>query len=251
MPDRYEVKLLRKRIHPNSDILSEYIEAGDISVSGNKIIHYNYGNIGNIPNCYPQYAYLIDNETTVDEGEYMFLHAPAQVWNNDDVMHVPKVIGCSHKLTSVPGLPTKFLIDYANLQGVGNIKVGNGLDADGNLKVTIERIIPYLEMQPIPEPIGNYIIAQKDIEYEMTNNGGYWHYSKVCVLLSRHEKEIRKSLFTETDLESAYQEGFYAAIKFNIEHLKSKLHPDIDLDEDGKEFSEFFAELMSKKNLVD
>ena len=33
--------------------------------------------------------------------------------------------------------------------------------------------------------IGSFILAQEDIDPVMTNNGAYYHYSQVCVLLDR------------------------------------------------------------------
>jgi len=35
------------------------------------------------------------------------------------------------------------------------------------------------------KPIGEFILNQEDIKPTMTENGGYYHYSQVCVLLSR------------------------------------------------------------------
>lgn len=35
------------------------------------------------------------------------------------------------------------------------------------------------------KPIGNFIMDQKDIVPTMTENGGYFHYSEVCVLIKR------------------------------------------------------------------
>lgn len=42
-----------------------------------------------------------------------------------------------------------------------------------------------LELKDIPEPIGNFILEQKDVEPLMMPDGAYYHYSKVCVMLQR------------------------------------------------------------------
>jgi|688.fasta_scaffold366428_3 hypothetical protein len=35
------------------------------------------------------------------------------------------------------------------------------------------------------KPIGSFILEQEDIKPTMTQNGDYFHYSQVCVLISR------------------------------------------------------------------
>jgi len=45
-----------------------------------------------------------------------------------------------------------------------------------------------LEWEEIPRPIGDFILAQKDLPYEQTSNGAYWHYVQVCEMLSRYGK---------------------------------------------------------------
>jgi len=35
------------------------------------------------------------------------------------------------------------------------------------------------------KPIGSFILDQKDIPAAMTEMGGYFHYSQVCVLITR------------------------------------------------------------------
>jgi hypothetical protein len=43
---------------------------------------------------------------------------------------------------------------------------------------------------PIPEPPGKFIINQKDIQPYQTEFGEYYHYSDVCILLSRSNKKV-------------------------------------------------------------
>jgi hypothetical protein len=44
-----------------------------------------------------------------------------------------------------------------------------------------------IELKEIPEPIGNFILDQKDIKYIKGNDGAYWHYKDVITLLSRYK----------------------------------------------------------------
>ncbi len=39
----------------------------------------------------------------------------------------------------------------------------------------------------LPRPIGEFILAQKDIIPVQTHNGAYYHYSQVCILLNRKQ----------------------------------------------------------------
>jgi hypothetical protein len=47
-----------------------------------------------------------------------------------------------------------------------------------------------LQMRDIEPPIGDFILAQKDIKPLMLPNGGYFHYSDVCTLLKRLKKQL-------------------------------------------------------------
>ena len=53
---------------------------------------------------------------------------------------------------------------------------------DYNSKIFIR--LNMVELKQI-KPIGEFILNQDDIKPIMTENGGYFHYSQVCVLITR------------------------------------------------------------------
>jgi hypothetical protein len=63
------------------------------------------------------------------------------------------------------------------------------VDEKGNqLSVTAIRLIPEVEIEPLEEPVGSFILQQSDIPGTQTYNGTYYHYSQVCVLLATPHK---------------------------------------------------------------
>ena len=44
-------------------------------------------------------------------------------------------------------------------------------------------------LQPIPEPVGAFIMAQPGLTPLVTANGYYWHYKDVITLLTRYREQ--------------------------------------------------------------
>ena len=45
-----------------------------------------------------------------------------------------------------------------------------------------------IEFVDIPEPIGKFVLDQKDVPFVQGSDGAYWHYKDVLTLLSRYKK---------------------------------------------------------------
>ncbi len=77
-----------------------------------------------------------------------------------------------------------------------------------------ESVPPYkeeeteLKMVDLPRPIGDFILAQKDIKFEQTSFGVFYHYKDVVTLLSRYKPTCKE----EVDKEE-YAHTFNKAIR--------------------------------------
>jgi len=63
---------------------------------------------------------------------------------------------------------------------------------------------------PLTEPIGSFIILQKDIKPVLTASGAYYYYGDVCQLLDRKVAEC--ATFTEEAKDKASKHGYIAGI---------------------------------------
>ena len=63
---------------------------------------------------------------------------------------------------------------------------------------------------PLTEPIGSFIILQKDIKPVLTANGAYYYYGDVCQLLDRKVAEC--ATITEQEKDKASKRGYITGI---------------------------------------